>query len=268
MDVNYTARQFMDRDTITVCHVQQFLSLGKAAHHLCCTLAGLHHLPRPAAITFVPHSFIGENHPRQDFPPLHPCNVTHPSDPDGSTPYSPTSLISGDGNLYSFDACWVNNVRARFTESFGSAGISSSTPATHEEWQRTNTDFFAPTLGASTISQYATVPACTFAAQPAVAPSQTPPRASHQRSTDSVLQLTSTKGGVHFMTVKGLSSKSCELPNTNPLAKENTLAESIEHLRVLMKICFSGVDIFKTLLEEYQHINNETQIFMNVVPGE
>ena len=75
LDVNYTARQFMDRDTITVCPVQQIVSLKKAAHHLCCTLAGLHHLPRPAAITFVPHSFIGENHPRKDIPPLVSYNV-------------------------------------------------------------------------------------------------------------------------------------------------------------------------------------------------
>ena len=95
-----------------------------------------------------------------------------------------------------------------------------------------------------------------------------PQRASNQQSTDSRITLFSTKGSVYFTNAKGLSAKTCKLPHTNPLARDSPLSEYIEILRVHMKNWFSGVDFFKTILENFELINDEDQVFISVVPGE
>ena len=118
------------------------------------------------------------------------------------------------------------------------------------------------------LSHFGTVPAGTHAAQPSLTQSQQPPRASHQHSTASTIVLVAQKGSVYFNKVKGLPGITCALPKASPLSKDASLSDNIELLRVHMITWFSGVDIFKTLLEEYVYLNDETNVFTCASPGE
>jgi hypothetical protein len=111
------------------------------------------------------------------------------------------------------------------------------------------------------------MPAGTNAAQPSLAQSQPPPRTSHQPSTDSAIVLVTQKGSAYFNKVKGLPAVTCALPKTSPLSKDAPLFDNIELLRVHIITWFSGVDLFKTILEDFAHLNDETHVFTSVWEG-
>ena len=73
---------------------------------------------------------------------------------------------------------------------------------------------------------------------------------------------------MYFNKVKGLPGITCALPKTSPLSKDASVSDNIELLRVHMITWFSGVDIFKTLLEDFAYLDDETNVFTCVSVGE
>jgi hypothetical protein len=129
LDVCYTARVYVAMTTITEDHAHEIVNLTKIVHTVCCTLAGLYQLECPAPISFVPNTFIREDHPRKDIPPIRTRIVKHPADPDGVVSYVVCSLVDITEEVYGFDAFWVDNVRSEYAANFGATAPSELIPA-------------------------------------------------------------------------------------------------------------------------------------------